>query len=508
VGRPSIKRKDASLFISIPVEEGPVYGVGEVTIGKAPFKDKEKRLSELKIRKQKVFNREVLRQDIIKLTDACADLGYAYCDITPKVKKDAANRLVNVELLVDEGPLVTFNKIEIVGNTITRDKVIRRELRVSELEPFSATGLKKSKNRLKRLGYFEDVSLNPTKGETKDTMNLEVQVKERPTGSFSIGAGYSSVDKFILMGDITKRNFLGKGQTLSFKGILGSRTNRFAFSFIEPYLWDTRLTAGADIYSWEREYDDYTKDSKGLAVNFAYPLFENMKILWGARIDNTNLKDVADDASWIIKESVDIRTTRALNIGLKHDSRNDYYMPTKGWVNDLNVEYAGGYLGGDSAFIKFQGTTSYYHTLFWKLVGHVRGGLGYVTEGSDGKLPVYEKFYLGGIDSIRGFKYAHVSPIDPETGDRIGGDYMAFAQVETIFPLVKDMGLNGVVFFDTGNVWSDDIGSGFSDLRKSVGLGVRWLSPMGPLRIEWGYNLDPRDDEDSSNWDFRMGGSF
>jgi len=141
-------------------------------------------------------------------------------------------------------------------------------------------------------------------------------------------------------------------------------------------------------------------------------------------------------------------------------------------------------------------------------VGHARGGIGYVTEGSGGRLPIYEKFFLGGIDSIRGFKSGRVSPIDPVTGERIGGEDMAFVQLETIFPLIKDMGLNGVAFLDMGNVWGTDQGYTLSDMRKSVGLGIRWLSPMGPLRVEWGYNLDNKPGEDKSNWEFRMGGTF
>ncbi|MEA3385887.1 MAG: outer membrane protein assembly factor BamA, partial [Thermodesulfobacteriota bacterium] len=222
VGRPTVRREDAWLYITIPIEEGSRYGVGQVDIEQEFFKDKEILLSELEITQESVFSRQILRQDILKLTDIYADEGFAYADITPRIEKDQEKNLVNITLLVNTGPSVKFERIEIVGNTRTRDKVIRRELRVKELEPFSASGFRKSTQRLNRLGYFEDVNFVPSKGSNEEYMNLKVEVKERATGTFSIGAGYSSVENLMLMGEISQRNFLGRGQTLSFKGILGS----------------------------------------------------------------------------------------------------------------------------------------------------------------------------------------------------------------------------------------------------------------------------------------------
>jgi outer membrane protein insertion porin family len=508
VGHPDVRRKDAWLFISIPIEEGDRYGVGNVDIEEDLFKDKQALLAKLETPSQTVFNQEILRQDILKLADLYADEGYAYADVTPKITKDPEKKLVNIVLAVNKGPKVTFDRIEIVGNTRTRDKVIRRELRVHEHEPFSASGLRKSRQRLNRLGYFEDINMAPTKGGDEDKMNLEVQVKERPTGMFSIGAGYSSVDKLILMGEVSQRNLLGRGQTLSFRGILGSTTNRYSMSFAEPHFRDTDVSLGFELYNWERDYDDYTKESTGGAVSLGYPFTDNLNLFISPRMDNTTLSNISETASSIIRDSVDINSTRAVSVGLNYDTRDDFYFPNTGWQNTVSVEYAGGPLGGDSAFVKLQGVAGYYHPIWRQLIGHARGGLGYVTEGSGGKLPVYERFFLGGIDSIRGYKYGRVSPIDSKTEERIGGNYMGYLQLESIFPLLKDMGLNGVCFLDMGNVWDNNSGYDVSSLRKSVGLGVRWLSPLGPLRIEWGFNIDTEPGDDSSNWEFSMGGNF
>ena len=508
VGKPNVERKGKWIYITIPVEEGEVYRVGKVDIVQDLLKDKEALLKEIETRPGMKFNQETLRQDIIKLNDVFADKGYAYADTTPDIRKHPDQKLVDITFRVRPGPKVYIERIEISGNTRTRDKVIRRELRLYELEPFSASGLRKSRQRLGRLGYFEDIKITPERGSSDDKMRIKVNVKERPTGTFSIGAGYSSVDKLIVMGEISQRNFLGKGQTLSFRGTLGATTNRYSLSFLEPYFRDTRLSLGIDLYNWEREYDDYTKDSSGGALRLGYPLTDDLSVFWSFRMDNTDLTDLSYYASPIIRDSVDIHTTRAMLVGLKYDTRDDYYLPKHGWNNSITTEYAGGIFGGDSAYVKVEGILSYYHPLWHDLVGHIRAGSGYVTEGSGGKLPVYERFFLGGIDTIRGYKYGRVSPIDPVTEERIGGEVMFYAQTEGIFPLIKDMGLHGVIFFDTGNVWETPDSADFGDMRYSAGFGIRWLSPMGPLRIEWGYNLNTKEDEEKSNWEFRMGGSF
>lgn len=508
VGQPIVTREGNGIYITIPVEEGERYGIGTITFKEDYFHDDAKLLAAMQLKDEKIFSQEILRKDILKLTDMYADEGFAYADIDPKVRKDTERKLVDILIEVKTGVKVKFERIEITGNTRTIDKVIRRELRVYEDEPFSATNLKKSKERLGRIGYFEDINLNPTKGSQEDTMKLDVQVKERPTGTFSIGAGYSSVDKLMFMGEISQRNFLGNGQMLSFKGILGAVTNRFSLNFAEPYLFDTQWYFGASLYNWEVSYDDYTKDSAGAEITFGYPLTDELKFFVSPRMDYTKLSNVSEYASIFIRDSLNIHTTHSVSFKLAYDTRNDFYLPSKGWYNTAAFEYAGGILGGDSAFYKWTGTLSYYHPIWKSIVGHVRGGIGYVTEGTGGRLPIYEKFFLGGIDSVRGFKSGRVSPIDPTTGERIGGEDMAFIQMETIFPLIKDMGLNGVTFFDMGNVWGTEQNYSISDMRKSVGLGIRWLSPMGPLRVEWGYNLDNKPGEDKSNWEFRMGGTF
>ena len=341
-------------------------------------------------------------------------------------------------------------------------------------------------------------------------MNVIVEVKEKSTGNFSIGAGFSSADNLILMGQIAENNFLGRGDTLSLAGNLSGTSNRYNLGYTNPHLNDSELSWGLDLFSTNREYDDYTKDSQGGGIRIGYPIFGKWKLFGNYSLTNTDLTDVLPTASYIIKESVDLHITSAMRFSLVRDTRNNLFNPSTGSRNVLSVKYAGGPLGGDAQFTKVEASSGWYFPLIWKTVFHQEVSAGQVFENEAGKLPVYERFYLGGLSTVRGYEYAKISPIDPLTGDRIGGDKMWYTNTEIIFPLLQTQGLNGLVFFDAGNVLDND--QSWANVNesyaKAVGLGIKWLSPMGPLTVVWGYNLDPIEDEKTAVWDFSVGGTF
>jgi len=369
--------------------------------------------------------------------------------------------------------------------------------------------LKKSTERLQRLNYFEDVNITPEPAYDEDNlMDIVVELKEKSTGTFSIGAGFSSVDGLMLMADITQHNFLGRGQSLTLQGNIGGDNTRYNLSFTEPHLNDSKLSFGFDIYNWNRDYDDYDKESYGGAIRLGYPIWNKWRLYGSWGYDDSELSDVSPNASQTIKDSVDINVTHYLSLSTSRDTRNRNFNPNKGSQNTLSVKKAGGFLGGDSAYTKYEALTSWYFAYRWDTVFHLKASAGYIQEDESGKLPVYEKFYLGGLNNMRGFESGQISPEDPKTDEKIGGEKMAYMNIEYIFPLVKDMGLNGLIFYDMGFVNENDQNWEFEDVRSSVGFGFRWLSPMGPLRLEWGYNIDPLDDEDHSLWDFSIGGNF
>jgi outer membrane protein insertion porin family len=381
-------------------------------------------------------------------------------------------------------------------------------MKVKEGAILDAAAVRKSSEYLQRLDFFEEVSVTPEPTVQEDLMDIIVEVKEKATGTFSVGAGYSSVDNMMFMGEISENNLLGKGQRLSLQANLSSSTTRYNLNFTEPRLNDTKLLFGYDLYNWQREYDDYTKDSTGGALRFGYPIWNKWRLGWSYGFDDTKLTDISATASQDIIDSLDIETTSFIKVALSKDSRNRYTDTSSGAVHSLSVKHAGLFLGGDSSFTKIEATTSWYFPFRWDTVFHAKGAFGYAMENETNKLPVYEKFYLGGLNTVRGFENGKISPKDPITNERIGGEKMWYGNLEWIFPIVKEAGLKGVVFFDTGNTYEDSDSWDFADLRYSVGFGFRWLSPMGPLRLEWGYNLDPEPDEDQGIWDFSLGGSF
>lgn len=512
IGEPEIKYEGESLFITFSIAEGDRYRVGTIEIDGDIVGDKNELFGGIELSKEKYFSRKILRDDILRLTDLYAEKGYAFAEVEPTLNKNAADKRMDVTMHVKKGNLVYVNRITIKGNDRTRDKIIRREIKVKEGGILDASAIRKSNERLQRLEYFEEVSVTPQPTVQEDLMDVVVDVKEKATGTFSVGAGYSSVDSLMFMGEVQEKNFLGKGQNLALQANVSGSSNRYNLSFTEPRLNDTKLLFGFDLYNWEREYDDYTKDSTGAALRFGYPLWKRWMLGWSYGFDDTKLTDVNTlTASQSILDSLEIETTSYIRVGLSKDTRDRMTDPSKGYLHAFSVKHAGLFLGGDSSFTKMEASTSWYFPYLWETVFHVKGNIGYAMENEDKKLPVYEKYYLGGLNTIRGFDNGKISPTElasDGTLERVGGEKMWYANFEYIFPVVKDAGLKGVVFFDTGNVYEDSDTWDIGDLRYSVGFGFRWLSPMGPLRLEWGYNIDPDPDEKQGVWDFSLGGSF
>jgi len=513
VGRPEITQDDDWLYVTIEISEGNRYKVGNIELTGDILGDREELLALLKIRNEEYLSRNLLREDILRLNDFYAENGYAFAEATPIVNTNKEEQLVDIVIDINKGLLVYIDRINIKGNTRTRDKVIRRELLISEKGIFDSKALRLSHQRLTRLDFFEDVSITPEPTPDKTKMNLVVEVKEKPTGAFSIGAGYSSVDSLMFMAEISQNNFMGRGQRLALSGNISGTAARYNLSFTEPHFYDSQLMVGFDLYNWEREYELYTRDSKGFAVRFGYPVWELWNETFSYGYDNTDLTDVdlANVAPSIIN-SLNIKVTSYFTYDLSRDTRNNLYTPTKGSQNVIRTKLAGGLLGGDSNFTKVDGFTSWFFPGFFTedTAFHIKLSAGQVWENESNSLPDYEKFYLGGINTIRGFNTRSIAVdiTDPVTlaNYEVGGECMWFTNLEYLFPLVKEGGLRGLVFYDAGNVYENEWD--FNNIKQSVGAGIRWLSPMGPMRLEWGYVINPEANEDSSNWEFSMGGSF
>ncbi len=509
VGEPEIKREQGGLVVTFDINEGPRFKVGSISASGEMVVPQKRLMEGMQLKAGDWFNREKLRQDLRMLHDVYADRGYAYVEVRPQIKERADKNQVAINYSIKKGPKVYFERIIITGNDRTRDNVIRRELGVAEGDLFSSRALRASNIRLHRLNFFEDVHISTEKGSQPDRMNLKINVKEKRTGSFSIGAGYSTIDSFMVMGSITEANLFGRGQRLELRGQLGGKSTRYTLSFTEPWVFDKPISAGIDIYDWFREYTSYDKEAAGVRLRLGWPTpFDYTRLYTYYTFEQATVSNVAENTSRIIRDQVGDHTTSAVRAILRRDTRNHTFNPTSGSDNSISVEYAGDPLGGTNAFVKAIADSGWYFPIWFKHIVVVHGRVGWLTGHSGGDLPIYERFFLGGINTLRGFDYNSVGPKDPETGDVIGGERMVQLNLEYRFPIVEKAGLVGVLFYDTGNAWTQDQGYDFGSLRKSAGLGIRWYSPMGPLRLEYGWVLDPEPGEETSNWEFTIGSLF
>ena len=509
VGTPKVDLRKDGFYITVPVEEGERYKVTGVQVSGDLLDEKQAKMNKsLDTKKGDYFSREKLRHDMDVISKSYMNEGYAHVDVNPDVKKEPAALSAAVNYQVVKKELVHIGKISVQGNTKTRDNVIRREMKLMEGEQFSQKKLEDSMTALKKLDYFEDVEIVPSEGDQPGIMNLTVKVKEKLTGTISIGGGYSSEDGLFASGSIEQRNLWGKGDYLGLKAYLGVSAQRYMLSYTEPWLFGYHVAGGADLYNWQRDYADFTKKSIGGRLRLAFPFGNYSRINTIYTLEQDEAANVPDNASDYLKSQEGKVLKSAITVGAERDTTDHPFLPTKGSVNSVAMEFTGGYLGSELDFIKLEAHSGVYIPLFWKFIGFVRGEVGVMKQTkADNPVPIYEHFFLGGINSLRAFAWGDVGPKNAN-GEVIGGLSYAVMNFELLFPLIEKLNMRGVTFFDVGNAYTDTWGIDPSDVRTDAGLGIRWQSPFGPLRIEWGYNLDRRPGEDKYKWQFSAGAFF
>jgi outer membrane protein insertion porin family len=417
-------------------------------------------LRPLQIAKRGIFSREVFQRDILTLTDRYSERGYLFADVAPIINTDRVNHIVDLGLEISEGKQVFVERIDISGNTKTRDKVIRREIALIEGDLYNSRLLARSRQNLGNLGYFEDVKIDTRRGTAEDRVDIEVTVKEKPTGSFSIGAGFSSIDGVLGAGSISQNNFLGLGTRVSFSGQLGSSANRFVLRYQDPHVLDSETSLDLSLYNQTLLFQSLTgfdQDAKGGSLTLGRRLY---KELFGSvsykyeQVRIFNLVPNLIDPTGLIKEGTN--TTASVGVGLAMDLRDNRRDPTRGFSGTASYQLAASFLGGENEFNRFNLELGYYHPLFWKFVGHIRGNLIVVEPfGNSQKIPTQERVFLGGTNTVRGFKTFTLSPVDA-LGNRIGGNKAIYFNNELLFPIYEPLGAKGLLFVDAGNVFAED----------------------------------------------------
>lgn len=490
------------MLITIMISEGDQYRISPIEIaGNKVFSEDELR-EKIQSSSKNIFSREILRKDVAAITEMYSEKGYALVTIFPDLLPDDASKQVKITFKIDEGDIYRIGRIEISGNIRTRDKVIRREVRLDEGDIFNSTLLKRTYERINNLNFFEYVEMQPKPRPEEKLVDIGIKVKERPTGFISVGGGYSSVDKFIGTVDITQGNLFGRGQYIKLRGELGGRSSFYELSFRDPWFMDKPVSFGTGIYKTTRKFIEYDRKAIGFDMSFGKSLSEYWRgdITYNyerATIDNVDL-----NASSTIMEQKGTKTTSSITPAIVRDSRDNFLDPHTGSRNSLYMTYAG--LGGDNAFLKGVIDSSWFLPV-GETTFSIRGRYGYATGISGKPLPLYERFYVGGIYTIRGLGFGEAGPRD-SNGEVIGGKNQIVFNAEYIFPIVSEARLKGVIFFDTGKAYDSLKDSG--DFRYTSGAGFRWISPIGPLRLEYGYNLDKKPEETKGRWEFTFGSFF
>lgn len=554
IDEPKVERREDGLVVTIRIDEGEQFQVGEVGFSEDVPGGPEEAKRRVALEPGTTFKASTLRDDVFRLTGYFSDMGYAFVNVEPETEVDPEEKTVHVTYRVDKGPEVYVDRIEIAGNTKTRDKVIRRELRIAEQTLFTATGLQYSRERVQRLGFFEDVNLTTQRGARNDLLNVLVDVKEAQTGAFSIGAGFNSATSVVASARVQENNLMGRGQQLVVGGSIGTRYRNSTISFTDPYFLDTNLTFGVDLFDWRFAFEDFDRSGLGGGVRFFYPLTAlGYESAWGFPLEDvrfglqyqwerariSNFDPITPDA---IRAEKGTKTTSTLTPTLFRNTLNHPFDPTAGSLQQISLGYAG--LGGDTDFTKAELEARFFFPVYnspkwgtftWMTGGFLGYGIGDIdfTEKShigtrdekilEDDLPLFERYFPGGINSIRGFGERSLGPreavrvtiSDPDapSGRRvktylrpIGGSQQLVLNNEISFPLVQQLNLKGVVFSDIGNAFTQRQGIDFGDLRYSVGAGIRWRSPFGPIRVEMGRALNAKQDERTSTMHFSFGG--
>lgn len=508
VGLPTVElSEDKKWFVvSYAISEGEPFTVAELGFrGNTVFEDPELR-EKMKIKPGEIFQRQKIRDEISRLTDLYGSKGYAFAEVVPNVNPNAEERTATIILNIKEGEMMRIRQININGNDKTKDNVIRRELRVDEQDVIDTPSLKRSFQRLNNLNFFETVEILPQQVDV-DKVDLNVRVKEKPTGQFSIGGGFSTLDKLVAIADITEGNLGGNGWMGRIRGQLGQQRTLGLITFRNPYLNDSLTSMQVDVYRSMTNYITYFEEKSGASLTFGRWLSEYVTGSISLVAEELNFSDPTIDAPEIILSQLGKQTTTGFRTSLARDTRDYFLDPRTGLRTSVGFDFGTPYLGGTNNFYKYYLDVIKYTPLPFdtRFSIHARYG---AAEGIDGKpIPLTERFFVGGINTMRGFVFGRAGPVTP-SGSLIGAAKELIFNNDFIFTISSEAKLNGVIFFDWGKGFDDNEPVSFGALRKAAGLEGRWISPFGPLRAAYGINLDAREGERKGVFEFTIGSLF
>ena len=501
-----IDRESKEINISIPIDEGLQYRVGKVTSQEDDIVTEDEVLKALKMKMRDVYSISKLRTGVMNIGDLYSERGYAYADVNPITKINESSRTVDVNIEVDRGRKVYVGEITVIGNTRTLDNVIRREFRLKEGELFDSVKLKRSKQRINNLQFFEDVKIDTRRGKEPDLVEIITTVTERQTGSINVGAGFSSNENLIFNAGISQNNFMGTGRRVVFSTNLSSRRSDYNLSLTDPRLFDTELSGGVDAFNTKTNYWSYMAKRTGGGIRIGKSLSEYDWLGINYNYADIEISDVQVPTTYLKNEN---RTTSRISPSFIRDTRDNFMNPSSGSRHVVRLDLAG--LGG-TKFHKASYEGSHYWPIIGKLVGMVHGEIAWADGYAADSLPAFERYYMGGPKSLRGYQIRNVGPKD-SLGNPLGGNQSLLLNLELQYPFTK--GLRGFAFYDRGQLYGggDDTSTtsttwDLAKMRDSIGAGVRFLSPFGPVGLAYGVKLDKATGEKDGEFHFSAGNSF
>jgi outer membrane protein insertion porin family len=552
----------SGIEITLTITEGPRYKIRQLKIYERDASGREvepiqgrRHLREMvRAKSDDVFNRAELAKDLQSVRTMYRDEGYANVQADPQTQLDPDKQMVDIVVAIRRGPPVYFDRIEIRGNTKTRDKVIRREMQIAEGRLFSETKLETSKKLVTALGYFERVDVSTEEGSAPDRINVNIEVAEKSTGTFQVGAGFSSVENFILTAQIQQANFFGNGQSVSLQAQVSSLRQSVNIRYFEPYFMDSRFSMSTDLYDQLRVYPDFSQHTRGGSLTFGHPLmtppYLRASLSYTAEHDEVSTATTTTlfgtSSAISIFQRLPLRNlftsgfTSSFRPAITYDTRDNRLFATNGVYLQGSAELANPIFGSQNQFLRYRMIGSFYYPVGLGFVLKINTNLGVVTSPLDAGVPIFARFFLGGILDLRGFRLRTIGPrlpltssLDPNAqpinnGATIGGNLSYYQNVEIEFPIIEKVGIRGVMFTDAGNSWNleavycsaakgavysvtDPCFHGITSLtrlRTSWGFGIRWFSPLGPLRFEWGFPFAPLPYEEKNVFEFTIGNFF
>jgi outer membrane protein insertion porin family len=510
VGLPTVELDDAKKWfvVTFPVMEGEPFTIGEIGFrGNTVFEDPELRQG-LKMKEGEIFQRQKLRDEVTRLNDLYGGKGYSFAEVSPNVIPNTEERTAAVILTIKEGELMRIRQINIYGNEKTKDNVIRREIRLDEQDVIDTPALKRSFQRLNNLNFFETVEILPAQ-VGPDKVDLNVRVKEKPTGQFSIGGGFSTLDQLVAIADITEGNIGGNGWMGRIRGQLGQQRTLGLITFRNPYLNDSLTSMQVDIFKSATNYFTYYERKTGASVTFGRWFSEYLSGTISPVAEDIEYSSPSATAPPIILNQIGHQSTTGFRATLTRDTRDFFQDPRTGWRTSVALGLGTSYLGGTNDFVKYTFDINKYTPLPWDTRLSVRARYGVVeglnTNGEHKPVPLTELYFVGGINTMRGFVFGKAGPVTTNN-TLLGAASELIFNFDYIFTISAEAKLNGVIFFDYGKGFS---GSSVSTpLRSAAGLEGRWVSPFGPLRAAYGINLDPNPNERKGVFEFTIGTVF